>query len=100
MADPGSFGKHPGAPWTVVGGATLACLMLFGIPARRRSWRTMLRALALLATLSAGVLACGGSGGGNSCTPNSGTTPGTYTITLTGASGTVTAKNTINLTVQ
>jgi hypothetical protein len=94
----------PGEPWYAAGGATLACLLLFGIPARRRSWRTMLGMLALLVLLTGGVLACGGGGGGggggNNCTPNSGTTAGTYTITVTGTSGTIVSSGTITLTVQ
>jgi sugar lactone lactonase YvrE len=94
--------KLPGESWYAAGGATLACLLLFGLPARRRSWRTMLGVLALLVALSGGILACGGgsAGGGNYCTPNSGTTPGTYTITVTGTSGTITTTSTIALTVQ
>jgi hypothetical protein len=58
--------KRPGVPWYVAGGATLACLLLFGIPARRRRWQTMLGMLALFVALSGGMLACsgGGSGGG------------------------------------
>jgi hypothetical protein len=47
---------------------------LFGIPARRRSWRAMLGALALMAVISS-LSACGGK---------SGTTPGAYTFTVTG----------------
>lgn len=94
--------KLPGEPWYAAGGATLAFLLLIGIPAWRRNWRTMLGILALFVILSGGVLACGGGGGGggNNCTPNSGTTAGTYTITVTGTSGTLTVTNTITLTVQ
>jgi len=89
--------KLPGEPWYAAGGATLACLLLFGIPARRRKWRALLGMLVFLAFLSGGFLACGGgsSGGGNT-----GTTPGSYTITLTANSGSVSASNIINLTVQ
>jgi hypothetical protein len=91
----------PGEPWYAAGGATLACLLLFGIPARRRSWRTVLGGMTLFVALSSGIFACGGGGGGgNNCIPNSGTTAGTYTITVTGASGTLTATNTVTLTVQ
>jgi hypothetical protein len=91
-----------GFPWYTEGGAALACILLIGIPTRRRRWRTMLGALALLVTLTGGVLACGGSGsggigGGNS---NPGTTAGTYTVTVTGTSGTTTATGTVTLTVQ
>jgi hypothetical protein len=56
--------------------------------------------LVLLATLIGigGLLACGGSG--NAGTGNSGTTPGTYTITVTGISGSTTATGTVTLIVQ
>ena len=94
-----SYPARPGTPWYAASGATLACILLIGIPARRRSWRTMLGMLVLLVVLAGGVLACGGSGsGGGASYP--GTTPGTYTITVTGTSGTITATNTISLTVQ
>jgi hypothetical protein len=104
--------KLSGEPWFAAGAATLACLLLFGIPARRRSWRTMLGALALLVALSYGVLACGGGGsassggggggggGGNNCTSDPGTTAGTYTITVTGTSSSTTATGTVTLIVQ
>jgi hypothetical protein len=55
----------------------------------------------LLAVLVSGVVSCGG-GGGTSC-PNivsTGTTAGTYTVTVTGTSGATTAQNTFTLTVQ
>jgi len=93
-----AYPARPGAPWYAAGGATLACILLFGIPARRRSWRAMLGMLMLLVVLSCGVLACGGKVGGSG--GNSGTTAGNYAITVTGTSGTLTATNTISLTVQ
>ena len=101
--------KHSVVPWYTAGGATLACLLLFGIPARRRSWRTMLGMLALLMAITSGVFACGGggsagggggSGGGGG---NSGTTAGSYNITVTGTSGTMVSTGgpcSIILTVQ
>jgi hypothetical protein len=96
-----SYPARPGTPWYAAAGATLACLLLIGIPARRRSWMTMLGMLALLVALAGGVLACGGGGsvsvGGGG---NPGTTVGTYTIIMTGTSGTITSTNTISLTVQ
>jgi hypothetical protein len=88
--------KRPGVPWYAMGGATLACLLLFGIPARRRSWRKMLGMLALLAALSSGVFACGGGGGGGIA----GTTAGSYAITVTGTSGSITSTGIVALTVQ
>ncbi len=92
------YPKRPGVPWYAAGGATLACLLLFGIPARRRSWRTMLGMVALLAAISSVVLGCGGGGGGGG--GNTGTTPGSYVITVTGTSGTDTETGTVALTVQ
>jgi hypothetical protein len=96
---------HPKAggvsvPWYASGGATLACVMLFGIPARRRRWRTMLGMLILLAFLTGGLSSCGGgssSGGGSG---NSGTTAGTYTVTVTGVSGSTTETTAVTLTVN
>jgi subtilase family serine protease len=63
------------------GGAVLALLVFFGIPARRRSWRAMFGMVVLLVTLGS-LTACGG-GGGNSTTTIPGTTAGTYTFTVT-----------------
>jgi subtilase family serine protease len=99
-----AYPRHGRVPWYAAGGAALACILLFGIPARRRSWRIMLGMLMLLVALSGGVLACGGGGSGSSTPPppppNPGTTPGTYTVTVTGASGALTATGTVTLTVQ
>lgn len=96
--------KRPGVPFYAAGGATLACILLAGIPARHRRWQTLLGILTLLLTLTGGMLACGGSGGsgggGGGSTGNPGTTAGTYTVTVTGTSGATTATGTITLTVQ
>lgn len=70
--------------WTGAGtGAVLAVLMLFGIPARRRSWRQMLGVLVLMAALG-GLAGCGGSNttGCPTCVTDPGTTAGTYTFTV------------------
>src|SRR5208282_4699093 len=51
-------------PWyTAAGGAALACVLFFGIPARRRGWKSMLGLLVFLVAM-AGV-GCGGGGGNN-----------------------------------
>jgi hypothetical protein len=92
-----------GIPWYTGGGAVLACVLFFGIPGRRRGWRTMLGMLALLLALTTGTLACGSGGGSANCAPGPttpGTTPGNYTITVSGASGTTTATGNVVLTVQ
>jgi hypothetical protein len=97
--------KRPGIPWYAAGGATLACILFIGIPARRRNWLTMFGALLVLLVSFGGILACGGgsgggNGGGGGGTGNSGTTAGTYTLTITGTSGTITNTGTVTLTVQ
>jgi hypothetical protein len=78
------YPRLPGRGWTGAGGgAALAFLLFLGIPARRRSWRSMLGILVVMAALGS-LAACGGGfnrGGGGSY---SGTTAGTYTFTVTG----------------
>jgi hypothetical protein len=90
-----------GVFWYTGGGAALACVLLFGVPARRRRWRVALAVLALLVTLVGGWLACGGGGGIRNCGPIiPGTTAGTYAITVTGTSGSTMGAGTVTLTVQ
>jgi hypothetical protein len=94
---------RPATPWYAAGGAALACLAFFGIPARRRRRRTILGMLVLLSALAGSVIACGGSnasGGGGSGGGIAGTTAGTYTITVTGTSGVTIENGTVTLTVQ
>ncbi len=88
-------------PWYAGGGAVLACVLLFGIPARRRSWRAMVGMGILLAVVASGAVACGG-GGSTTCTNTlvSGTTAGNYQVTVTGTSGATTATGTFTITVQ
>ena len=76
---PGVHGKGGGL-LGAGGGALLACLVFLGIPARRRSWRTLVGFLVVMAVLG-GLTACGG-GGGSTITTNNGTTAGTYTVTV------------------
>jgi Pro-kumamolisin, activation domain len=88
-------------PW-YSGGAALACLLLFGLPAKRRKWRAFFGLVALCIALGTGISACGGNKTGTAC-PNistSGTTAGTYTITVTGTSGSATSTGTVTLTVN
>jgi hypothetical protein len=85
--------------WPSAGGATLALLLLFTLP-KRRNWLGMLGVLVLF--VSVGTLGCGGGssqgGGGGG---NSGTTVGSYTITVTGTSGALSVTvGTVTLTVQ
>jgi hypothetical protein len=92
------------APWYAGGSAVLAGLLLFGSPARRRKWWSILGMLTLLVAFPLGGVGCGGgtSGSGSGCNVVShpATTAGTYTITITGVSGTITQNGTVSLTVQ
>jgi hypothetical protein len=63
------------------GGAVLTFLICLGIPARRRSWRSMVGILAVMVALGS-LAACGGGGG--AAGDNAGTNAGTYTFTVTG----------------
>jgi hypothetical protein len=89
-------------------GAVLACVALLFVPFRKRSWLAARRSLLILMTgmalfaAMAGV-GCGGggnAGGGGGGQSNPGTTPGTYTVTITGVSSGMTETGTVALTVQ
>jgi len=88
----------PRVRWYPPGAAALACLLLFSIPIRRRSWRTALTMLAILVALAGGMLACGGGASSRNCPPA--TTSGNYVVTVTGTSGSTTATGTVALTVR
>ena len=86
------------------GGIVVAGLFLFGIPARRRNWRSILAILLFAGLVGVGI-GCGGSshnnGGGGTTT--GGTTTGAYVLTVTGtdaATGKITATTTVNVTVN
>jgi trimeric autotransporter adhesin len=105
-------------PWNLLatgGGAVLACVLLFTIPARRKTWRNLL-SLVLFACIAGFGIGCGSSGGGTTtCQINcgggggggtgtgtatnatqtvtltvttSGATAGSYTVTVTGSAST------------
>lgn len=88
------------------GGAVLALVLFVGIPARRKAWRTVFSVVALVVLV--GAVGCGGGGGGGGGggsggggTP--GTTPGAYTVTVTGtdaATGKITSSVAVPVTVN
>jgi len=85
--------------WPHSSAAVLACILLFVIPLRRRRWLAIFSCSLLLFAIAS----CGGGSPGTGNTgppPNPGTTPGTYTVTITGASGSLTETGTVALTVQ
>lgn len=94
----------PGTRIAASGGAALAGILLFLVPVRRRRWLGILAMLALLFVMAGAASACGGVHmleGGDEAGGTSGTTPGQYTITISGTSGSVTATPvSITLTVQ
>jgi trimeric autotransporter adhesin len=86
--------------WPSAGGATLALVLFFGIPKRRRNWLAMLGLLVLFVSL--GAMGCNSSnantsGGGGGST---GTTAGTYTVTVTGTAGTTMETTAVTVTVN
>jgi hypothetical protein len=89
------------SPFALGGGATLACLLLFLLPSKRRRWPITLAMLALLCTVGA-ISGCGGGGGGNGGGGggNTGTTAGNYTVTVTATSGTTSQTTTVTITVE
>jgi hypothetical protein len=105
---PGS-NKGPGGRELLGGagsGAILALLIFFGIPARRRSWRSMLSilvtmvAIGTLASCGGGTTNGGGGGGGQN---DPGTLAGTYTYTVTASASpsvTPTVTKTFTVTVN
>lgn len=97
--------------WSAVrGGTMIACVLLFGIPGRRRSLallRVVLCAVAMGGALG-GMMGCGGSGsiGSTSTTTSNaatGTTPDNYTVTFRAVdakTGTLTAQDSFTMKVN
>jgi subtilase family serine protease len=86
--------------WPATGGTVLAVLFFF-VPRRRRNWLAMTGLLLVL--VSGIVIGCGGgsnNNNNNNTGGNTGTTPGTYTVTVTGTSGTMSKTTTVTLTVN
>ncbi len=100
--------------WIASGGSSLACVLLLGVPARRR--RSFMLMLGAFAILTAGM-GCGGggsasnggggggttgggggTGGGGSTDP--GTPPGAYVVTVKAVSGQITQQSAVTINVQ
>lgn len=79
--------------WPPAGGTALAVVLFFFAPRRRRSWLLL---VGLLTFVSLGAMGCNGLGGGKP-----GTAPGSYTVTVTGTSGSTSeAVGTVSVTIQ
>jgi len=70
-------------PWIGAGGAALACVLLVGIPARRRGWKAWLGVFLLMTAFGSALVGCGGGG--------SSTPPVTAPTVTTGAASSITA---------
>jgi len=79
------------------GEGTLVAMLIVWLPLRRRKWQALLGFL-LLGVVAAATSGCAGNGA--SLHKSSGTTPGNYTITVTGTSGSNQATTSIIYTVQ
>ncbi|MBI1749119.1 MAG: hypothetical protein HY234_02460 [Acidobacteria bacterium] len=85
--------------WTLAAMALLSLAMLVGRVRKTRFARALVLTAVMLSV--ALLLSCGGGGGGNPPPPpQPGTTPGTYTVTVTGAAGTTQRIATVTLTVR
>jgi hypothetical protein len=89
---------------TLGGGATMAALLFVAMPIRRRRW-TMLLGLLLFAILDGAAIGCGGAMTNVPATANpdatfAGTTPGSYTVTVTGTSGVIMSTTAVPVTVN
>jgi N-acetylneuraminic acid mutarotase len=87
-----------------VGGTALGFLLLLRIRGRNR-YLSFLGGLVLLVATTQAISGCGGGGGGNNGGGSNGggtpgTTPGNYTITVTGTSGNLVKTSIITLTVK
>jgi len=91
--------RHHEFGWlAATSGALFAGIVFLGLPSRRR--RTTGLALMLVVFFAAGVGCGGGSSSSGGSTQTGGTPAGTYTVTVTGTSGTMTHTTSVVLTVQ
>jgi trimeric autotransporter adhesin len=108
LTAPAIPGKAPRGLWMAEGGAALACVLLFGIPGRRRRWQSLLGSVALF-VVAFGVTGCGGMmmsqqvekliNDSNARDAAPVLAPGTYTVIVTGTASVFTRSQT-NTTVN
>jgi len=86
-------------PGALAGVGLLGLVVVGGVTGRRRMWQSasMLLIVLAIATTMAG---CGGGGRTPTPNPTTGTPAGTYSVTVTGASGSTSHAGTITLVVQ
>jgi subtilase family serine protease len=89
-------GRHQRGLWLMASGGVFSVIILGGLPSRRR-WVDFLGLLAVASIITA--VGCGG-GGGSVQQKSQGTPAGTYTITVTGTSGSISHSAAVSFTVQ
>jgi hypothetical protein len=98
-ASPGSMGSW----WALSGGGLFSCVLLLGVP-RKRRWGGLLSvlffAVLMMSVSCGGGSTGGGGGGGGGGTTDPGTPTGTSTVTVTATDGTHTHSTIFSLTVQ
>jgi hypothetical protein len=100
-AAPGSaLNQSPVRPqnliWPSAGGTALAMVFFVLVPRRRRNWLTLAMLLGLAVSLS--TIGCTG---GNGKKGGPGTTTGSYTVAVTGTSGSTSVPlSTVQVTIQ
>jgi hypothetical protein len=86
--------------WLVpIGGAIFAAFFLLLIPTRRRRLKLAFGSL-FLVLLTAALVACGGGSSTTTVPTNPGTPTGSYTVTVTGTSGSLSHGLNVSVTVQ
>jgi hypothetical protein len=79
------------------GGATLAALLFFCLPVRRRRWKTFL-SLLVVSAIAAASIGCASNSAVDM--PSGGTSVGSYIVTVTGTSGSTTVTAAVSLAVK
>lgn len=88
--------------WYSKGGAVLAWLLIIWVPRRHRHFRNVLGAFVLLAAVACGMSGCNGQLRTSIATTSgaSGTTSGSYIVTVTATSGSMVATTQVPVTIQ
>jgi hypothetical protein len=80
-------------------GGALSAFVFFGLPIRRHRDKTLL-GLLLLVAIAGGAVGCRGAKANATKPTNPGTTPGDYTVTVAGSSGSIMATTAVTVTVN
>jgi trimeric autotransporter adhesin len=87
------------ATGSVGGGVILSVLLFFGVPIRKRGWKTLFMLL-MFAAVTGMAAGCGAGANAVKANANPGTAPGNYTVTVTGVAGTTMATTAVTITVN